>query len=155
MLGSRKPSVRTLAYVAFFTIGILVTLNTLYVVMGGTSSVNLMDDTFIMKKQAVHHVLFDCGARCSSSRLLILQTSDGNSQYSKMLDISQDVHLAYAQHWKYSYLRWDGIAKGAKVSEAAAVANGREHSYIRREAYDNNSGVSNRLGWRRTTGSTF
>jgi len=45
-------------------------------------------------------------------RLLILQTSDGDSTYSKMLDVTQDANFQYAKLWGYGYWRWDGIAWG-------------------------------------------
>lgn len=48
----------------------------------------------------------------SAQRLLIVQTSDGVSDYKKMLDISETVAVAYALKWGFGYLRWDGILRG-------------------------------------------
>jgi hypothetical protein len=32
-----------------------------------------------------------------------------------MLDLTQDVQLAYARKWGYSYLRWDGVVRGKRA----------------------------------------
>lgn len=43
------------------------------------------------------------------------QTSDGKGDYSRMLDLTQGVQLAYAGEWGYSYLRWDGVIRGNRA----------------------------------------
>lgn len=50
----------------------------------------------------------------SAQRLLILQTSDGVSDYKKMLDISESVAVAYALKWGFGYMRWDGVLRGSE-----------------------------------------
>lgn len=43
------------------------------------------------------------------------QTSDGDGDYSRMLDMTQGVQMAYAREWGYSYKRWDGVIRGNRA----------------------------------------
>jgi hypothetical protein len=78
----------------------------------GPSRVRL-EDGLILRDLAVKHFRLDGGTgQDGGRRLLILQTSDGSGAYSKMLDATMGVQMAYATHWGYSYLRWDGVVRG-------------------------------------------
>lgn len=89
---------------------------------------------------AVKEVVYDCedlGKGCSSSNLLILQTSDGQGWYARMLDATQAVQLAYAQKWGFSYFRWDGVAKGHQAWHATFNRIFLLHElYLLREQYE-------------------
>jgi hypothetical protein len=65
-----------------------------------------LEDGLILRDLAVKHLRLD-GARVR----MILQTSDGSGAYSKkwLLDAAMGVQMAYATHWGYKYLRWDGV----------------------------------------------
>lgn len=114
--GAKRPSLRALVVLVFCVVGLFATLNTVYALLGGAFGFGWSADPVVLRSKAVHHVSLECGVKCSPHRLLILQTSDGGSHYANMLDTTQDVQLTYAMHWKYSYLRWDGIARGTQVS---------------------------------------
>jgi hypothetical protein len=66
--------------------------------------------------EAVNHLTLNCGT--CRKRLLILQTSDGKSAYSEMLDKTRGVMVGYATRWEYDYLRWDGTIRGKKQWQA-------------------------------------
>ena len=78
---------------------------------GGTRS------AVLLPRGVAKQVMYDCGALesgggCAASGLLVLQTSDGRGGYARMLDATQDVQLAYAQQWGFSYLRWGKSRRG-------------------------------------------
>jgi hypothetical protein len=78
----------------------------------GPSRVRL-EDGLILRDLAVKHFRLDGGTgQLCDRRLLILQTLDGSGAYSKMLDATMGVQMAYATHWGYSNLRWDGVVRG-------------------------------------------
>jgi hypothetical protein len=85
---------------------------------GGLRAAGGTRGAVLLPRRAVKQVLYDCGAGCSSSGLLVLQTSDGRGRYARMLDATQGVQLAYAQQWGFSYLRWDGVVKGRQAWHA-------------------------------------
>lgn len=108
-LKSGRPGFRMLAWGSLVVLSCLVVFN----IFMGVSGVRWLEDALLLRTLAVKHVSLDCGAgRNCSRRLLILQTSDGASRYSKMLDATMGVQMAYANLWGHSYLRWDGIARG-------------------------------------------